>query len=421
MTLKNTINSFGVCLVVISFKVLLDYIYRIIISPIYSSTGFVNNNTLYYYVISWFFLLSLLPFIVGLCKRSSFTNSVLIVLTGLSLIPTTTIIGYIGVDTKFVVLSYIYWLGLFSYNLIFPKIKINANIKTNKIFVLICASLCIAVLYVSWKFTGFRFHWGITDVYDLRFEAREYDIGTILNYIMNAANTLLPVILVYFLLKSNKIMSIILILVILLNFGIAAHKSVLFSLILAIVGFYLFRYKRTVYAFVILLLINLLGVMEYVFMKSYLVTSLFTNRLLLVPSLLNYQYYDFFKNHEFDYFRQGFLRWFGVESPYTDNIAFMIGGIYSGDYEIRANNGLFSDAYFNAGFIGIVFFPLILICICKLIDSVSINMDERLMFVPVFTISLNFLSTTFTTALLTGGIILMVILFICIPKLTSTD
>lgn len=61
-------------------------------------------------------------------------------------------------------------------------------------------------------------------------------------------------------------------------------------------------------------------------------------------------------------------------------------------------------------------FPLILIFLLKLIESVSNGVDERLMFVPVYMVALAFLSTTFTTALLTHGLLLLMLMLYCIPR-----
>ena len=121
-------------------------------------------------------------------------------------------------------------------------------------------------------------------------------------------------------------------------------------------------------------------------------------------------------SNELDFFRQSFLRWFNIESPYKDNIAFMIGGMYYGNYEIRGNNGLFTDAYYNMGIMGIILFPLILVFILRLIESVSKGIKEGMMFVVVFSVGVTLLSTTFTIALLNNGIILMMIMLYFLPR-----
>ena len=409
-------SNFIVSIVIVIYRIILDYSYVSIVSPLYSSNGLINFYTITNYVISWLFLLSLIPFIWQLNKNHSFSNSVLLIFTAISMIPTTTLIAYMNLEAKFVILNYIYWFCFYVYNALFPQIKIKNSFKTKKLFYGICFLLCFTVVYISGKYTGFRFHWNIVDVYDLRFEERELNINILLQYLHNAAGVLLPIILIYFILNRNKIASFLLMTIILLNFGIGGHKSVLFSLVLTVVGFYFYKYRRTVFVFSFFAVINLIGFLEFIVVKTNFIGAIISYRLLFLPALLNYHYYDFFKNNELDFFRQSFLRWFNIESPYKDNIAFMIGGMYYGNYEIRGNNGLFTDAYYNMGIMGIILFPLILVFILRLIESVSKGIKEGMMFVVVFSVGVTLLSTTFTIALLNNGIILMMIMLYFLPR-----
>lgn len=121
------------------------------------------------------------------------------------MIPTTTLIAYMNLEAKFVILNYIYWFCFYAYNALFPQIKIKNSFETKKLFYVICFLLCFTVVYISWKYTGFRFHWNIVDVYDLRFEERELDINVLLQYLHNAASVLLPIVLYIFILNRNKI------------------------------------------------------------------------------------------------------------------------------------------------------------------------------------------------------------------------
>ena len=305
-------SNFIVSIVIVIYRIVLDYSYVSIVSPLYSSNGLINFYTITNYVISWLFLLSLIPFIWQLNKNHSFSNSVLLIFTAISMIPTTTLIAYMNLEAKFVILNYIYWFCFYVYNALFPQIKIKNSFKTKKLFYGICFLLCFTVVYISGKYTGFRFHWNIVDVYDLRFEERELNINILLQYLHNAAGVLLPIILIYFILNRNKIASFLLMTIILLNFGIGGHKSVLFSLVLTVVGFYFYKYRRTVFVFSFFAVINLIGFLEFIVVKTNFIGAIISYRLLFLPALLNYHYYDFFKNNELDFFRQSFLRWFNI-------------------------------------------------------------------------------------------------------------
>ena len=68
------------------------------------------------------------------------------------------------------------------------------------------------------------------------------------------------------------------------------------------------------------------------------------------------------------------------------------------------------------GIMGIILFPLILVFILRLIESVSKGIKEGMMFVVVFSVGVTLLSTTFTIALLNNGIILMMIMLYFLPR-----
>jgi FtsH-binding integral membrane protein len=68
------------------------------------------------------------------------------------------------------------------------------------------------------------------------------------------------------------------------------------------------------------------------------------------------------------------------------------------------------------GIMGIILFPLILVFILRLIESVSKGIKEGMMFVVVFSVGLTLLSTTFTIALLNNGILLMMIMLYFLPR-----
>jgi hypothetical protein len=278
----------------------------------------------------------------------------------------------------------------------------------------------LTVLYVSWKYTRFRFHFNLYDVYDLRFEARNYDIPIIFNYILAASGTVLSLFFVWHLIRKEKKQAIIIGIIILLDFGIAGHKSIVFELLLAILGYYFFQFEKIKYFGWGFVLLPAIALLESNLIKTFNFITLIINRVLFIPSLLNYFYYDFFSSHEKDYFRQSFLRYLGFQSSYKTPIDFIIGEQYYGNDLIRANNGLFSDAYMNLGAFGVFFQPFILIVILKLIDSFSKGIDERLLFIVIMGCYSALISTTFSTALLTSGLFLIMFVLYLIRSQIKT-
>jgi hypothetical protein len=96
----------------------------------------------------------------------------------------------------------------------------------------------------------------------------------------------------------------------------------------------------------------------------------------------------------------------------------MIGAEYFSFWQgdTNANNGLFSDAYLNLGTVGVFVFPFLLVLLIKIIDSVSQGINSKLLILPIVAITIALMSTTLTTALLTGGIIWLMICLILLPK-----
>jgi hypothetical protein len=253
-------------------------------------------------------------------------------------------------------------------------------------------------------------------VYDIRSEARGYQTSFITGYLATAADNLLPVILVYFLLTKKRLLVIIIGFIIMLNFGIAGIKQVVLLLFIALIGVYFIKNLKIsnnfIWGFGFLLL---LGYFEFVIYDTYFITALSTYRVFFIPAKLHYVYYNFFSQNELDYFRQSFLKIF-FESPYKENIGFLMGYEDIGDITARANNGLFTDAYFNFGVIGVIIFPVIVVFILKILDGAVIGLPEKFLFIIIASTSFVLLGLPFSTALFSGGILSLIILLLSIPK-----
>lgn len=407
----------------ILYRVFLDVCYANIISPTWGYQGYFNNPSGLYNFISWVFLITLSPLIVKTFTKSNISSNIVSVLVLVSLVPTTSLIAFNSTyELQFVFLSYIYWALLLVFNLFIPSFIWNVKKDNNSsfLFTSIIVMLCATVIFISWKYTGFRLHFGLFDVYELRLEAREYDMPVIIGYLSSAANTILPIIFVYYLIKKKNTSAIIIAGIILLNFGIAGGKSVILLLFIAIIGYVLVKSLNKSRFFVWgMLFLIVLSFIEFKIFGTYFLSFFTTYRLLFLPSMANHVYYDFFSTREFDYFRQSIFKWFHFDSPYKDNIAFLIGYHQTGDFEGRANNGLFSDAYLNFGPIGMIIFPLILVIIFKFIEGSTKGFDERLLFIVTLCTAVNLLSLTFSTALLSGGLLLMIIFFYSIPRFNN--
>jgi hypothetical protein len=242
------------------------------------------------------------------------------------------------------------------------------------------------------------------------------NLPTILGYLLPAAGNILPILLVYFLTCKKRIIALVIGFVLLLDFAIAGHKVVIFNLLLCFLGYWFYNYNKSYLYSWLLAFVSFLSIVEYKLFSTFLIAAIGIYRGFFVPSLLNYNYYDYFSANEPDYMRQGILRWFGFSSPYHEPIPFIIGSNYYGRPELNANNGLFSDAYFNFNIFGVFIFPIILIIIFKLFDTCSKDLDPKLLILPVIVCVVSFLSGCFSSVLLTNGIILLMITLYLMPR-----
>ncbi len=401
------------------YKIACDYSYGNIISILFEYQNFRNIPTNFTENFSWFMIISLSPLMIKIFNKESLSSSIITILILVSLIPTTTLIAFDSTyKIEYLILMYLYWLLLLTANINLPIIVINkGQIKGFKnAYKYITIILCTTVIFVSWKFTGLRFHFGLLDVYDLRAEARGYEVSLIVGYLSTFSDNLLPVLLVYFLYKKKYTIAVLILVVILLNFGVTATKQILFLLFLALFGFVAvksFKFIRLyIWAFLILIYIC---ISEFIIFGTYFISIFSIYRIFFIPAKLHNVYYDFFSTRELDYFRQSALKYF-LNSPYKENIGFLMGDYDTGDITARANNGLFSDAYMNFGLIGVLIFPIIVVLILKILDGATKGLSQRILFIVTSSISFVFLGLPFTTALFSAGIVVLIIFLYTLPK-----
>ena len=418
MSVEATNNRIKITLGIFIFRVILDFLYSKFVATIFGYTGFKITASTGRYVMSWLVLLIFVPIVIRIHKKTTISSIAMMLLVYWSVVPFTTMIAFYPYELVFIFQNTIYWLILFTlYNLI-PKInlvRIKNDSLVNFFIKLVILSFFVSILYISWRFTGFRITIDLSNVYNLRSEVINFRMPTILSYIYSASKAVNPVLVVYYL--SNKKYSIagFILFIQLLSFSINGSKTVLFSTLLAVIlyWFYNEKYKnRAPWMFVVL---GVLGAIEVYLNKTYLIIAFFIRRVFFVPNLLNYYYYDFFTANTPDYLRQSFLRHFGLRSPYSaiDNL---IGLIYFNKPEMGANSGLISDAYANFGILGLVIMPFVIVFALKIIDACSEGLDIRIFVVSGVTLAFIFVSSFFFTILVTHGFLVLCLILYFLPR-----
>ena len=402
----------------IAFRIIVDFGYSYLVAGPYAYWGFKGEPSLLRIVVSWVFFLALLPLLVRVIRSERLSARFVALLSLISLVPTTTLIAN---DPRYpvvyVILMFIYWLILLFSATYLPAIRIfRWVIVSDAVHLVTAGLLSAAVLYTSWKFTDFRLHFGLLDVYDLRVEARGFVMHPVLGYLGTFADNVLPILLAYYIRRRWYLLSIFLSGVILLNFGISGSKQVIFLLLFCFISIFVSesaQINRRITS--VLAMVIFLAILERVALGTLFLGSFSMFRLFAIPAHTHWLYYDYFQGKEFVLLTQSILKVF-FESPYTDNVQFLIGEYDRGEYGGRANNGLFSDGYLNFGPSSVLFFPVICVAIMKTLESAAEGLSSSVRFMIVASFSLVFLSLPLTTTMLSAGVGLVIILLPTLPR-----
>lgn len=262
-------------------------------------------------------------------------------------------------------------------------------------------------------------------VYQYRDLVAEMMPGTVGYLRSNAANVLIPFALVLAL-QSRSVWRVSLIaLCALLLFGVSSHKSTIFTfglvfasywaickepasqrwglLLLAVVGFCLLE----------VVIVNLvLGLDQPGVLTSHLV-----RRSLMVPPLLDSLWVEFFADRA-KYFWSGSRLSMGlIEPPYELSAPRVIGSQVFGSKVMAANTGIIGSGYANLGLPGVALYSALLGLVIAYLDALGRKVGPAL----VAVISLGVIpkiavSTDLTTALLTHGLLLLLVLVHFLPS-----
>ena len=402
---------------IILFRVLLDWSYKDIIANLFAYMGFTNAISFSNYFLSWIILIILsLPayrFFNNNSSRLSF--EVLLLLFCISVIPFTTMVSFGCFDNSFIISNSVFWSILFALIISF-RLKTNISIKKesrhligdNHIKIIAIIFFAI-VIYISARYTHFRFNLRLDNVYDLRSEASTYNLPLVLSYAFSWTRTINSIFIAYFIRTKQINWSIITVFIQILSFSIDGMKSTLGLLLFAIIINLLPSFSIQKLNRVGLLLLDVVSFGSIIIFKLFdnlYPASLLIRRMFFIPVKLSSYYYDFFSTHTPDYYRQSFLRLFGFESPYPP-ISYMISKIYENS-DSNANNGLISDAITNYGQIGIVLLPILLFLVLFLMDNVSKGLDPRLYLTVAMYTSMVLVNSFLFRVLLTHGLLIAI-------------
>ena len=289
---------------IIVLRILLDVLYCTMIQPAFAYYGFQNDFSLFRYVLSWAMLAAMLFAVSAWRDKEYVSYKITLILLCFSYLPT--IILYAYMDAPFILLFLLYYCILVVGVSVIPPLEIRDGGRGTRlkrcILLLIVAVLLCNELFIWAKYAGFHLQLDLDSVYETREEAKTYSIPRVMGYLHSWSRTMAPFLALYFLNKKKKASVVLMLFCQLIAFFIDASRLVLFSIILCLGLYFILKRGRSFIRFIPAGLsgISIACLLERPLIGTILLSSLTVRRMMFMPSLLNYMYYEYFTKHGFD-------------------------------------------------------------------------------------------------------------------------
>ncbi len=367
-TLKVNKNILSIFLSLLVYKLLLDFWYLTSIAGVingYSETVF---DTFRFIETVFFTLLIIFYFPRNWEKPSSFYYSLLALAVIFPMITLYTWTSFSRTYLYTVIFSFL-TIGLIRS---LRKFRIPAPPNVYSILILILAICTLLTLCWILYATKANFITDLTEVYDYRIQYRRSLETGIWGYMLTwVGKVFIPLFISLALLKKQKVLVVSLLIVAVAVASLTTHKYLLVIGTFPAPLYILFRFgdpaRKSLY-----LLCFLLVVLYIIFLltQNPWIPSLFVQRPIFKPALLNFMYYEFFSTNSFAYYSNSFLSDL-IEAPYDRSPAFLIGEFFRGTEATRSNTGFLGTGYAHFGLLGVIGFAVITGLVLRLLDSIS--------------------------------------------------
>ena len=347
----------------------------------------------------------------------------------LCFLPTTIFLAYSSASIEHYAAFAILWGSLTFLSALPMRALVIASLKTKYILTIVFAAI-ILVLTIQVAFGGLNyFNLNIERVYEFRTEAAS-NLPPIFGYVYsNVASVLVPLALVLsFKFRAYWLVALALGCSIML-FGMTAHKSVLFTppaVALLYVFFVRMKSPQMIgYFFMAAPALCGLELLYLHFIDEYFgpgyINSLIARRLLFVPTMLDGLYIDFFSINPQYYWSTSRIGGWAAENPYGIAAPFLIGSEYFSDTEMSANTGVIGSGYSNAGLIGVAIYSALCGLLLALLNAYGRRIGHALVTAVSLSTIFNVVTTTdLVTAILTHGLLLLLLMLAVFPMLAAS-
>ena len=220
---------------VIIYRIILDYIFRNILIVYYTYYDFKDESTSSSRFVSWI-LLFLFTYIASYTyfNTEKVSNQILFFLFLISIVPFTTMIGYGNFSLIYIVANSTYFFILYAINRFYGKLKSHKivlripGMAGETQLKLICLFSFLIVFFISWRYTEFRFSFGISDAIEWRYAARDFDLPIVFRYLFSWTKCINSMLMVYFIIKKKPLWIAACVAIQILAYGVYGMKFTLF-------------------------------------------------------------------------------------------------------------------------------------------------------------------------------------------------
>ena len=397
---------------------LLSYVYYMYVAALFAYSGHVRDLNIGAIAIacaSVFMATSLIP------KVDDARARIIVILEAVWLVPGLVFfsVGQ-GGGYYYIVLMSSFLLVIFFSSFKVPIIRL-AQLEP---FLLSRLMITVSVLYLFAVigFGGLEFiNFNLGEVYEYR-ESASSNLPQVFGYFSPiVTKIILPVYVVLSVINGRRLEAVLGFSVSFLFFGLTSHKAPIFYPAVILATYWASgKNLSMIIPLGLSVLIAICGIDFYLgglFGESPWLGSLLVRRALMTSPLINHFYLDFFSDSAFYYWADSKFSLGLVESPYFWSAPHVIGDYYFGSSAMSANAGFLGSGYANAGLLGTYIYAALVGIIISLLSGYGSVIGPRTVTsISVIVLISVFNSTDLTTALLTHGLIGLIILLSIMPK-----
>jgi len=304
-----------------------------------------------------------------------------------------------------------------------PRWHVRRPEISNEMFFASVVVLVTLMTLTVWATNGFKLDLGLRSIYSRRRESKDtIAMGSILSYIKgNLASAVQPFVFALGLVRKSWVLVLLSLGAGIVGFSVDGSKtSAVIPLFLLLLYPLITKFRRN-FGLIVPLAAGVGILLSYLLWKATnnpWVPVVTTWRLFDVKALLSGYYWEYFSTNQHMLMSDGIFRVF-FDNPYPYATPEQIGLVYFGSSDTNSNSNLWSSAFADFGYPGMVVVTVVLGMIFRFIDGMSIN---RGFLIPAFLCSflgMKLSDVALDTSILSHGTLMTLILLYILPPSKS--